>query len=340
MDCPRCGFSQPKDQYCASCGLNVETYIAKPPPFYVRLLQNPTLHLVLLGVLIIAATGYIIYSQRDLVGREVTELFRGIPLLSRDANDPNEELNLEAESEKRAALNQVKDPVPLAQSAAPPVATESEIVNDPVDENTPRPVIQNVEVTSWEVPRDQLALVLQNAERVGESTGGRAYYWVEGEKASEVIRAASLPLGASRLLPSTVNSQLDIEASTAPADAFQFGMYIQVTKAEGNRVGLKWESTLILPQPQVEAGVEPVGVPQPTARTMTTMTLTGRAELTEKSALLILFEPTNRNPAYESISRLGDGPWSVFLSEAFRANGSDWITLLEPRLKKPETPSE
>ncbi len=34
MLCPRCSFSQPKDQYCANCGLNVDTYIVKPLPWW------------------------------------------------------------------------------------------------------------------------------------------------------------------------------------------------------------------------------------------------------------------------------------------------------------------
>ena len=29
MICPKCGFSQPDDYYCAQCGVNVEKYVQK-----------------------------------------------------------------------------------------------------------------------------------------------------------------------------------------------------------------------------------------------------------------------------------------------------------------------
>ena len=29
MICPKCGFSQPDDYYCAQCGVNVEKYVKK-----------------------------------------------------------------------------------------------------------------------------------------------------------------------------------------------------------------------------------------------------------------------------------------------------------------------
>ncbi len=89
MECPRCGFTQPEDRYCASCGLDVNNYVAKPKPLFMRIVQNSNLHLSLIGILIALVIGYIFYSQRDLMSREVHHLMGGTPLLSRDAEDPN-----------------------------------------------------------------------------------------------------------------------------------------------------------------------------------------------------------------------------------------------------------
>src|SRR5665213_2534728 len=89
MDCPRCGFAQPKDRYCASCGLDIDNFTAKPKPLLVRLLQNPNVHLGLIGILVFLIVGYIFYSQRGLVSRQVSALFDGTPVASRDAGDRN-----------------------------------------------------------------------------------------------------------------------------------------------------------------------------------------------------------------------------------------------------------
>lgn len=40
IHCPRCNFSQPKDQYCAQCGVDMDTYKPKPQPLVKRILQS------------------------------------------------------------------------------------------------------------------------------------------------------------------------------------------------------------------------------------------------------------------------------------------------------------
>ena len=86
MVCPRCGFSQPADPYCAQCGLNISTFQPVKKSFLVRFFQNPNLHLFLIAALVVVVLGYIFYSQRDLLGKEVGEFLKDIPLLSNYAH--------------------------------------------------------------------------------------------------------------------------------------------------------------------------------------------------------------------------------------------------------------
>lgn len=46
MECPRCGFSQPDDRFCANCGLNVASYLARPKPLTKKILSHPLTYLV------------------------------------------------------------------------------------------------------------------------------------------------------------------------------------------------------------------------------------------------------------------------------------------------------
>lgn len=41
INCPKCGFSQPPDQFCAKCGVNVQTYIPKAIPVHMKMLKSP-----------------------------------------------------------------------------------------------------------------------------------------------------------------------------------------------------------------------------------------------------------------------------------------------------------
>lgn len=60
MVCPRCGFEQPEDQFCANCGLNVASYQDQPDPVRQRVLRHP-LFFVSLAVLL--ALGLISYVK-------------------------------------------------------------------------------------------------------------------------------------------------------------------------------------------------------------------------------------------------------------------------------------
>lgn len=51
INCPRCGFQQPKDTYCAQCGIDMESFKPASPPFLKRLFGSVLLQLGLIGVI-------------------------------------------------------------------------------------------------------------------------------------------------------------------------------------------------------------------------------------------------------------------------------------------------
>lgn len=327
MECPRCGFSQPKDRYCANCGLDVETYVVQPPSAFSRMAQNSNLHLTLIVALIVLVVGYIFYSQRELVSREVNELFADSPLSSQEAGAPNADTEAAvpaaAPAQTRAAP---PEPVPAAKleitgninTMAPPAET--------------RKPSERVEVSSWEIPRETLSSLLATAEKVGESNGGRAYLWSDGTKTIESIQAAGHRLSLSRTMPLAIGSQTMIESPTTANESFQYGFYTQVTGSEDGLISIKWDATMVLPPMEAPAEVAappPAGGVPVNARPLTEMTLNGRIDLRDKALLLVVFEPANRSPRADIIVRAGEGPWTVLLSEAFRSGASDWAVLLE-----------
>lgn len=59
MNCPKCGFHQPKDRFCASCGVDMQAYVPKQKSFLNRLLTNWILHLSVILILVGSLTLYI-----------------------------------------------------------------------------------------------------------------------------------------------------------------------------------------------------------------------------------------------------------------------------------------
>ena len=60
MNCPKCGFSQPEDYYCANCGVNVEKYVQKRK----KRGYGIGIAIVLIGISAIAVTKYVQTTHR------------------------------------------------------------------------------------------------------------------------------------------------------------------------------------------------------------------------------------------------------------------------------------
>lgn len=324
MDCPRCGLEQPKDRYCASCGLDVEQFLRKPKPLWVRLVQNPNLHLSLIGILIVIVIGYIFYLQRGVMGRRVDALFKGTPLSSREAGDPN-----------APARQRSKAPAAKVEEEKVAETVSAEAVAPPAEAPAPAPaaVVEptKVEVSHWEIPRDILASLLSGAEKLSDGNGGRAYFWSQGSKIVDDVEKNSRPL--SMLRTASVDEGAEIRDETASAaESFQFGMYFKVSKNEGKDPTIKWDFTMILPPAETPA--DAAAPRQPVVKALNETKVSGSSALKAQSAVLIVVDPANRSPRKELVLRGGDGPWAVLTSEPFRADTTDWVILIQPKGEK------
>lgn len=335
MECPRCGFQQPTDQFCAKCGVNVQTYVKKPKPFLVRLLQNPNFHLSLIAVLIAFVVGWIFYSRANDVKLEVGRLV-GTPISSRDAADPAE---IAAQSKMREEAQQAAESAPSEAGQAPTealTAAREDAASEPITiadstsaaaEKTAAAVAapspSKVEVSFWEIPREILLPVLQQAQPVGQGNGARAYFLSQNTKLNEILSSGSQSLAAAKTMPASQGTQMTVETPPTTPEMFQFGLMVQMTKAEAKNLAVRFDSRLVLPQP------ESAGAPQPAVRRAAVSALSGASPLSSSNAIAIVFEPMNRRPSEEILARAGDGPWSVFSSPEYRSGLTDWVIVIE-----------
>jgi hypothetical protein len=353
MECPRCGFSQPKDRYCANCGLDVEHFQARPKPLWIRLLQNPNFHLSLIGLLIVLVIGYILYSRSELMTREMGH-FMGTPLTSREAADPDDEPPPEPlaartapASDEAEASRPEPSPAPEANKASPAATADSK----PAD--TPATLPRKLDVAFWEVPRELLASLMVSAEKAGESNEGRSYLFKDGDKIANAVRSGSRRLTLNRMADLKRDSQIVVVTPPNSAEPFQFGLMVQVVRVATpppNRGGppgrmsppnrtsppsgagqnleatVNWESQLVLPQPE---SPQEAALQQPAVKSAIEVAMAGSATLSATNLLMLVIEPGNRRPRFEYLAHAGEGPWSVFSSDDFRAGLSDWVILVQ-----------
>lgn len=62
INCPRCGFQQPEDKYCAQCGVDMETYKPSTPPIWKRFFGNLAIQLSLL-IIVAGGVGIVLYEK-------------------------------------------------------------------------------------------------------------------------------------------------------------------------------------------------------------------------------------------------------------------------------------
>lgn len=73
--CPRCGFSQPEDQYCARCGVNMYTYKPAEKSAFKKLTENVAVQIVfLLAAAVIAGSYFLQGSPSSQWGKKSDRL--------------------------------------------------------------------------------------------------------------------------------------------------------------------------------------------------------------------------------------------------------------------------
>ncbi len=108
VNCPKCGFSQPKDRYCASCGVDMVAFRPAQKPLMTRLLQNTSVQIVaLVGAIVVLGIYINAQNNRAALAQRSAELAASTsPSSTSDElpSSPNDRYQQEAD-EARAAAN-------------------------------------------------------------------------------------------------------------------------------------------------------------------------------------------------------------------------------------------
>lgn len=81
INCPRCGFQQPKDKYCAQCGVDIESFRPVAPPLWKRFLSSSLTQVSVLS-LAAAGVGFYFYKNAALNKEATSESVKPIVQIS------------------------------------------------------------------------------------------------------------------------------------------------------------------------------------------------------------------------------------------------------------------
>lgn len=129
IDCPRCGFNQPKDTYCAQCGIDMLAYKAPEVSAGQRLLQNIFFQTVAILTIAGAGIGYFLSQRPAHPPEDVFQRYsRPSQLISQPKSDATE---VQIEMKQRSAAPANSAAAPIAKSAPSPDPETFPAVDDP-----------------------------------------------------------------------------------------------------------------------------------------------------------------------------------------------------------------
>jgi hypothetical protein len=99
-NCPRCGFSQPQDQYCAQCGIDMQSFKPKEVPFFKKLVSSTGFQLGVLILITLISVQFILnryspqkFSQKNSRSQGTFKSEENPDSNSSEAEEESEETN-------------------------------------------------------------------------------------------------------------------------------------------------------------------------------------------------------------------------------------------------------
>ena len=164
INCPKCGFFQPEDQFCASCGINMQKWTAPKVPLWKKLGGNWMVQLSVLFVIIVA----VILSD-SLSEKNESRLAVEAPRIRRKSSPPPEKREQLEPAESKAnryeklgtqkvkKLNAKAQPLGTMEEAK---ALQAEVVFD-----------KSILFEALFIPKNNIASILNSSNQVTDNAG-------------------------------------------------------------------------------------------------------------------------------------------------------------------------
>ncbi len=164
VDCPKCGFNQPDDQYCAQCGVDMQNYVPKPKPLWVRVTNKPSFHIAMALLIAVGIFSWIYISQKQRIDNTIRSAFNQTAPVAE--NDYEEET---PEPDTQAPAPRQQQEVAMAALAGSTSAQQQQRVVTPTPE-----LPKSLRVSYAEVPRALVELWIAEGQVINETANTRS----------------------------------------------------------------------------------------------------------------------------------------------------------------------
>jgi hypothetical protein len=362
VNCPKCGFSQDQDQYCANCGIDMLAYRPAPKPLIQRLVSNITLQLCFLGVVVASVFLIVRHQQKIALAARVADVDSKAPTQIIERNEApareqaassasapesapieeNESTSASsiaaAPAEPVAALASATSPQqPAPASVAPAGAAPDAAAESAAPIAAPSPATSAaIRMSFQEVPR---AFLVELASESGANSGsyGSIHYGIAGDWTNRaktfqgVVNWRSLDATTPQTLKvGEVTSVFRGPRDEATGQTIGVWIFAKLVRMDESSITMSFEVSRNLPSPTATGGVEQVNrLPLPE------MTIPRGS-----AAFISGLVPHRQGQLSATEVRLyrADRVLQIMTSEPFRASSTDLAVFVEPSAAKPSAP--
>lgn len=327
MECPKCGFVQPKDQYCANCGIDTVSFKPQRPSLFIRMLNSSLLQVIFIVVAVASLVFVIFESQR----RQTLDPMSP-PLPTLPSTNPKPESPIDSRKDSNSSPISGRNDVPAqsknsgnrdSQKSTP--QTSDTTLNEPAPsaflEKTPTeskkalaPSEKILKVLFGEIPLESIESLLAEASSFKEDSGLRAFTIKSGDSLS----ALSEKLRGVRWLPGrhspSTKSPMEISYTFDKTDGSQFGVRFQI------------ESKLTSPE-SIDIEIESQWI-IPTETDHTTIESRQIATLPKGTVLIIVGGLPHKKWPDTLIKQIAGSPLQIVTSPQFLSSTTDLVTVV------------
>ena len=253
IECPKCGFIQPRDKFCAKCGVDVERFEPQKPPLYQRLLKNTVVQVIIAVCLVSAMlpTIYLHHSSQQEEFPPEKEVVPSLPSQGAPSKTKlsNKALGLAKKSPVKPLPHKgqmaAKKPSKLLQPSAS-VESEKQVAaagvaivsgktnkkkRPEIPPEEPR-VAKEVHVRFAEVPQASLNDIVFKNSLLGDDGYLRAGAYKLGKRLSQITQKVSglsfLPGTRSKKLPMSQDEPMTFQFIHAGEGGQDYGLHLKV----------------------------------------------------------------------------------------------------------------
>lgn len=313
QECPKCGFVQPKDKYCANCGLDIESYKPAPDPLLVRLKKSTAMQIGAVVVVVLGMTAAIFISQRD---RIVEHLSGAAPTKKRPM--PVYELN-QLPTQPTAAANR-----PEAITAPPQAAMAFSKTRAPTPPSADvKKVYKEMTISFFEVSKTAIMQLMAEGQLLNETAQTKSFLLNSANAIASIKNYDS----EAREHGETRNENFDL---TAP---FNLDFTHISGKKAGENVGMSllftatamteslWDFTM-------EANIN---LKNETGGTLLSSGVNGSYSMPPKSALILVGFLPHQKIANDDLWSFSNSPLQIYGSDKFINGLTEFVIVIQPK---------